>query len=44
MKPHEVTIEFQMFVFVIKTNGFLMILNNHFLHVLIFLGIHLAPF
>ena len=44
MKPYEVTIDFQMFIFVIEINDFLMILNNHFFHVLIFLGIHLAPF
>ena len=44
MKPYEVTIDFQMFIFVIKINCFLMILNNQFLHVLTLLGIHLAPF
>ena len=44
MKPYEVKIDFKMFILVIKINGFLMILNNHFLHVLTLLGIHLAPF
>ena len=43
MKPYEVTIDFQMFIFVTNIYSFLMILHNHFLHVLTLLGIRLTP-
>ena len=44
MKPYEVTIEFQMFGVTIKTKCCLIVLNDHFLHALTLLGIHIAPF
>ena len=46
MTQHDPTwpkIDLRIFIFAMKTNGFLMILNNHLFRVLALLGIHLRP-